>query len=118
MQRLFRCRPSEIGKEQRLMYIAIRTDDVGKLDGIKIPCEATVRSVMEQINLIHKPKRKPNGITKADREARKSDDLLKRDFTADAPLEKAEQLYIPIGAASIQVLRTELLFKNTALFRA
>ena len=38
---------------------------------------------MEQINLIHKPKRKPNGITKADREARKSDDLLKRDFTAD-----------------------------------
>ena len=29
-----------------------------------------------------------NGITKADREARKSDDLLKRDFTADAPLEK------------------------------
>ena len=88
MQRLFRCRPSEIGKEQRLMYIAIRTDDVGKLDGIKIPCEATVRSVMEQINLIHKPKRKPNGITKADREARKSDDLLKRDFTADAPLQK------------------------------
>ena len=152
----FRCQPSEIGKEQRLMYIAIRTDDgrnigkisfycstlqvsrqafydylerkgkpwkyqpladailkihdedeenadygrvrmyqalkyrkeVGKLDGIKIPCEATVRSVMEQINLIHKPKRKPNGITKADREARKSDDLLKRDFTADAPLKK------------------------------
>ena len=38
--------------------------------------------------IIHKPKRKPNGITKADREARKSDDLLKRDFTADAPLQK------------------------------
>ncbi len=101
------------------MYQALKyRKEVGKLDGIKIPCEATVRSVMEQINLIHKPKRKPNGITKADREARKSDDLLKRDFTADAPLEKAEQLYIPIGAASIQVLRTELLFKNTALFRA
>ena len=59
-----------------------------QLDGIKIPCEATVRSVMEQIHLIHKPKRKPNGITKADREARKSDDLLKCDFTADAPLKK------------------------------
>ena len=43
---------------------------------------------MERINLIHRPKRKPNGITKADREARKSDDLLKRDFTADAPLRK------------------------------
>ena len=66
-------------------YVCIRHSstekEVGKLDGIKIPCEATVRSVMEQINLIHKPKRKPNGITKADHEARKSDDLLKRDFT-------------------------------------
>ena len=30
----------------------------------------------------------------------------------------AEQLYIPIGAASIQVLRTELLSKNMALSRA
>ena len=71
------------------MYQALKyRKEVGKLDGIKIPCEATVRSVMEQINLIHKPKRKPNGITKADREARKSDDLLKRDFTADAPLKK------------------------------
>ena len=71
------------------MYQALRYQkEVGKLDDIKIPCEATVRSVMEQINLIHKPKRKPNGITKADREARKSDDLLKRDFTAAAPLKK------------------------------
>ena len=71
------------------MYQALKyRKEVGKLDGIKIPCEATVRSVMEQINLIHKPKRKPNGITKADHEARKSDDLLKRDFTADAPLKK------------------------------
>ena len=43
---------------------------------------------MEQIDLIHKPKRKPNGITKADRQAHKSDDLLKRDFTSDAPLKK------------------------------
>ena len=71
------------------MYQALRYQkEIGKLDGIKIPCKATVRSVMEQINLIHIPKRKPNGITKADREARKSDDLLKRDFTADAPLKK------------------------------
>lgn len=31
---------------------------------------------------------KPNGITKADKEARKSDDLIKRDFTAQKPLEK------------------------------
>jgi len=43
---------------------------------------------MEEIGISHRPKRKPNGITKADREARKSDDLLKRDFSADAPLKK------------------------------
>ena len=36
----------------------------------------------------HKPKRKPNGITKAEKEARKSDNLIKRDFTAEKPLEK------------------------------
>ena len=81
------------------MYQALRYQkEIGKLDGIKIPCEATVRSVMEQINLIHKPKRKPNGITKADREARKSDDLLKRDFTADAPLQKCVTDIIEIKA--------------------
>lgn len=43
---------------------------------------------MDEIGLVHRPKRKPNGITKADREARKSDDLLKREFKADKPLEK------------------------------
>ena len=42
----------------------------------------------KEIGISHHPKRKPNGITKADREARKSDDLLKRDFHAEKPLEK------------------------------
>ena len=63
-------------------------NEIGELGEITIPSEGTVRKIMEQIHLNHKPKRKPNGITKADREARKSDDLLKRDFTADAPLQK------------------------------
>lgn len=57
-------------------------------DGVRIPSERTVYRVMEEIGLSHKPKRKPNGITKADKEARKSDDLIKRDFTAEKPLEK------------------------------
>lgn len=43
---------------------------------------------MEKIGLIHSPNRKPNGITKADRNARKSKDLLNRDFTVERPLEK------------------------------
>ena len=56
--------------------------------GITIPSERTVYRVMEKIGLNHSPKRKPNGITKADREARKSDDLLKRNFKSDEPLKK------------------------------
>ena len=57
-------------------------------EGIRIPSERTVYRVMEEIGISHRPKRKPNGITKADKEARKSDDLIKRDFTAEKPLEK------------------------------
>ena len=75
------------GRER--MYLALQQrKDAGKTD-IDIPCETTVRKVMVQIGLIHKPRRKPNGITKADRFARKSDDLLRRDFYADRPLKKA-----------------------------
>ena len=53
-----------------------------------IPSERTVYRVMEEIGISHHPKRKPNGITKADREARKSEDLLKRDFRSEEPLTK------------------------------
>ena len=67
------------------MYQALR---LKKPDGVHIPSERTVYRVMEKIGLNHRPKRKPNGITKADREARKSEDLLKRNFTAEKPLEK------------------------------
>jgi len=58
-------------------------------EGIHIPGERTVYRVMEETGLSHRPKRRPNGITKADREARKSDDLLKRDFTSEEPLKNA-----------------------------
>ena len=75
------------GRERMYMALTLKKES-GDTD-INIPSEGTVRKVMEQIGLIHKPRRKPNGITKADREARKSDDLLKRDFSADKPLEKA-----------------------------
>ena len=57
-------------------------------EGVRIPGERTVYRIMEEIGLSHRPKRKPNGITKADREAHKSDDLLKRDFTSAEPLKK------------------------------
>ena len=57
-------------------------------EGVRIPRERAVYRVMEEIGLSHRPKRKLNGITKADREAHKSDDLLKRDFTSEEPLKK------------------------------
>lgn len=57
-------------------------------EGTEIPSERTVYRIMGKLGLNHRPKHKPNGITKADREARKSDDLLKRNFKADAPLRK------------------------------
>ena len=59
-----------------------------KPDGVEIPSERTVYRVMEKLGISHTPKRKPNGITKADKEAQKSDDLIRRDFKSKAPLEK------------------------------
>ena len=67
------------------MYQALQ---LKKPAGVRIPSERTVYRVMEEIGLNHKPQRKPNCITKADKAARKSDDLLKRDFAANKPLEK------------------------------
>ena len=59
-----------------------RTLKLKHQDGLHIPSERTVYRVMEEIGLSHRPRRKPNGITKADREAQKSDDLIKRDFSS------------------------------------
>lgn len=53
-----------------------------------IPHERTVYRIMSKLGMTHTPKRKPNGITKADKEAMKSDDKLKRDFESDTPLTK------------------------------
>ena len=60
-----------------------------KMEGIEIPGERTVYRIMERIGIAHHSKHKPNSITKEDREAQKSDDKLKRDFSAEAPDTKA-----------------------------
>ena len=77
--------------ERNDTYGRIRTHQALLLkqpEGIRIPGERTVYRVMEETGLSHRSKRKPDGITKADRGARKSDDLLKRDFTSAEPLKK------------------------------
>lgn len=73
---------------ERMYQALLQKKEEGKIN-IDIPCEATVRKLMIEMGIIHKPRRKPNGITKAEREARKSDDLLKRDFKSERPLKKA-----------------------------
>lgn len=70
-------------------------------ENVDIPSERTVYRVMEEIAINHHPRRRPNGITKTDREARKSDDLLKRDFKAEEPLENAVRTYPGIRGAII-----------------
>ena len=55
-------------------------------DGVHIPSKRTVYRVMKEMGFIHRPNRKPNGITKSDK--RKSDDLIKRDFSAKKLLKK------------------------------
>ncbi|MCQ2059951.1 MAG: IS3 family transposase [Bacteroidaceae bacterium] len=56
--------------------------------GEKVPSINTVQLIMNAIGIGHTKKRKPNGITKAEKNARKSDDLLKRDFKSAAPAKK------------------------------
>jgi transposase InsO family protein len=50
-------------------------------------CYNTVAKVMRENGLLQN-RNKPKGLTKADKAARKSDDLLKRDFSASAPNQK------------------------------
>lgn len=50
-------------------------------------CYNTVANVMRQNGLLQK-KNKPKSLTKADKSAEKSDNLLKRNFTAQAPCQK------------------------------
>lgn len=50
-----------------------------------VPGGRTVYRAMEEMGISHHPRRRPNGITRAGREVRKPEDLLKRDFSAGEP---------------------------------
>jgi len=49
---------------------------------------STIRRAMRLGGLIHKSRRLPNGLTKADINAKKTQNLIKRDFKADKPNRK------------------------------
>lgn len=70
---------------RRRLYEALLLKNIN----INIPSERTVYKIMKEMGIVHKTNRKPNGLTKADREARKSDDILKRKFGAEEPFKKA-----------------------------
>jgi transposase InsO family protein len=63
-----------------------RIHDALKLAGISVSLRTVYRVCSD--NGITKSKRKPKGLTKADKQAQKSDDLIKRDFSANAPNKK------------------------------
>ena len=70
---------------RRRLYEALLLKNIN----INVPSERTVYKIMKEMGIVHKTNRKPNGLTKADREARKSDDILKRKFGAEEPFKKA-----------------------------
>ena len=49
---------------------------------------STVIRAMRKGNLLHKSRRNPDGLTKADKKAQRPDNILKRNFTATRPNEK------------------------------
>ena len=57
-------------------------------EDVRVPSERTVYRIMQKQKLVHRLKRGPKGLTKVDKNAQKSDNLLKRDFSSDKPLEK------------------------------
>lgn len=57
------------------------------LEGEKVSY-STVYRIMKKHGMLKKRKRHPNGITRGDAAAQKSENLIQRDFTADAPNRK------------------------------
>lgn len=70
----------------RMREALLLKKEQNKLD-IKIPEERTIYRIMQKIGISHRP-RKPKGLTRSDKEAQKSDDLLKRNFRSDEPNKK------------------------------
>ena len=56
--------------------------------GKRIPCEGTIQKIMAKTGLVHSKRRKPNGITKSERNARKYENIIQRDFSAGKPCQK------------------------------
>ena len=82
-----------------------------------VPSQPTIARIMRLNGLIHKQKRKPNGLTEADKEAQKSDDLIHRDFQADEPLIKCvtDITEVPTSDGKLYIAGIEDCFNNEVL---
>lgn len=58
-----------------------------KQKGIKCS-RSTILRIMRKGNLLHKSRKSPDGLTKADKKAQKCEDLVKQDFSDSKPNEK------------------------------
>ncbi len=72
--------------EENVHYGRKRMIDALRLRG-HVESDSTLYRVMKKNGLLHKAQ-KPKGLTVAEKAAHKSENLLKRDFSADAPCKK------------------------------
>ena len=85
--------------------------------GLSVPSQPTIARIMRENGLIQKKKRKPNLLTKADKEAQKSDNLLNGDFGAAGPLEKTvtDITELPTADGKLYISAIEDCFNNEIL---
>lgn len=79
----------EILKEdpENINYGKVRMYEALKARGVQC-CQPRVSSIMDENGLRVSKKRKSNGTTKTDKEAKASDNLINGDFAAEKPNEK------------------------------
>ena len=73
--------------EENKNYGAMRMQIALEQRGIKRSL-STIRRAMARGNLLHEDRRSPDGLTKADKKAMRPQNIIKQDFSAQAPLRK------------------------------
>ena len=81
MKEIREAHPDNDNYGARRMQIALKQE--GYHAGLR-----RINRIMHENGWIHEPKRRPDGITKADKEAQKAENLIQRDFSAEKPYEK------------------------------
>jgi len=88
-----------------------------KQPDLHVPSQPTVARIMQKNGLNQKKKQGPKGLTKADKDAQKSDNLLKGDFGADEPLKKVVKdiTEVPTADGKLYIAIIEDCFNNEVL---